>query len=194
MTSDEQIVERALAGDREAFGEIACRWERRIFALAFGMLGSAEEARDVTQETFLAAFRNIRGYRGGSFTSWLVRIATNRSYDQLRARRRRPSLSLSQIDHEADDGPREFIAPGIGPEDHVLCRELGGTLQRLVQGLAPDQRLAVVLSDIQGLSYDEIVGITGWPLGTVKSRLSRARAELRAELAGKDARLPSHDL
>src|SRR5215217_231890 len=96
-TSDEQIVEGALRGDPEAFGELVRRWERRIFALAFGMLGSAEDARDATQETFMAAFRNLRGFRGeAKVSSWLHRIAVNQCISQQRRAKVRSESALDR--------------------------------------------------------------------------------------------------
>src|SRR5918999_6514595 len=108
-TSDEQIVERALTGDAEAFGEIVRRWERRIFALAFGMLGREEDARDATQETFLAAFRNLRAFRGEArVSSWLHRIAVN----QCITRQRRAKVrSESALDDEEEKHPTNLSAP-----------------------------------------------------------------------------------
>jgi RNA polymerase sigma-70 factor (ECF subfamily) len=140
------------------------------------MLGNAD-ADDATQEAFLSAFRAIRLYRGGSFIAWLLRITNNKCLDWLRARGRRPSVSL-----DADDGdrtPLQLREPGESPEQHMLRAELAESLELALQEIAADQRLVVILSDMEGYSYEEIVAATGWPLGTVKSRLSRARARLR---------------
>ena len=141
-----------------------------------------EDAADTLQETFLAAYRGIRSYRGGSLTSWLVRIATNRCYDQLRARQRHAQISLDRVDHEVDEAPPQLTAPDHTPEEQVMNGELNHELQRRLRELAPERRLAIVLSDVQGCSYEEISAITGWRVGTVKSRLSRGRADLRAAL------------
>src|SRR5918998_2354791 len=109
VTSDEQIVERALSGDAEAFGVIVRRWERRIYALAFGMLGREEDARDATQETFLAAFRNLRGFRGeAKVSSWLHRIAVN----QCITRQRRAKVrSESALEDEQENAASSFATP-----------------------------------------------------------------------------------
>src|SRR5713101_1121977 len=108
-TSDEQMVERALSGDADAFGEIVRRWERRIFALSFGMLGREEDARDATQETFMAAFRNLRGFRGeAKVSSWLHRIAVN----QCITRQRRAKVrSETALEDEAEKNASSFSAP-----------------------------------------------------------------------------------
>src|SRR5256886_4429789 len=108
-TSDEQIVERALTGDAEAFGEIVRRWERRIFALAYGMLGREEDARDATQETFLAAFRNLRGFRGDAkVSSWLHRIAVNQCITRQRRAKGRGETELGEV---ADKNAAVFAMP-----------------------------------------------------------------------------------
>src|ERR671919_1175970 len=111
VTTDEQMVERALSGDPEAFGEIVRRWERRIFALSFGMLGREEDARDATQETFLAAFRNLRGFRGeAKVSSWLHRIAVN----QCISRQRRSKVrNESALDTEVEAGREQFLSTGV---------------------------------------------------------------------------------
>src|SRR5512132_4051271 len=117
VTSDEQMVERALSGDPEAFGEIVQRWERRIFALAFGMLGREEDARDATQETFLAAFRSIRSFRGDAkVSSWLHRIAVN----QCISRQRRAKVrSESALEDEGEAGGASYSAPAHDSPAHA---------------------------------------------------------------------------
>ncbi len=136
------------------------------------------------QEAFLSAFRAVRLYRGGSFIAWLLRITNNKCLDWLRARGRRPSVSL-----DADDGertPLQLREPVESPEQRVLRAELAESLELVLQEIAADQRLVVILSDIQGQSHEEIVATTGWPAGTVKSRLSRGRARLRDALRSTD--------
>src|SRR3712207_5316020 len=155
------------------------------------MLGDPESAADTTQDTFLAAYRNIRRYRGGSFIAWLLRIATNACYDQLRARKRRPQISLDAVEPDADEAPRQFTDSGESPDERILRDELAREIERRLQELPDDQRLAVILSDIQGYSYDEIAAATGWPLGTVKSRISRGRTHLREALRAGEL-LPAH--
>src|ERR1044072_1189725 len=126
-TSDEQMVERALAGDAEAFGEIVRRWERRIFALAYGMLGREEDARDATQETFLAAFRNLRGFRGeAEVSSWLHRIAVN----QCITRQRRAKVrSESALEEEQEKDAGSFAAPlGLSPVRITESKEISDIL------------------------------------------------------------------
>ena len=183
MLPDEpQLISASQAGDLQAFNMLVEHYQNRLYALAYRMLGDPEAAADATQDAFLAAYRNIRRYRGGSFIAWLLRIATNACYDQLRARKRRPQISLDAVEPDADEAPRQFTDSGESPDERILRDELAREIERRLQELPDDQRLAVILSDIQGYSYDEIAAATGWPLGTVKSRLSRGRTHLRDAL------------
>jgi RNA polymerase sigma-70 factor (ECF subfamily) len=144
------------------------------------MLGDADSAADAAQDAFLSAFRNLRSFRGGSFRSWMLRIATNTCYDVLRARKRRPTTSLDVDSDSEDDGsPLQIADTAESPDDFALRRELAVAIQRGLADLPEEQRLILILSDIQGLAYEEIAEVTGANLGTVKSRLSRGRARLR---------------
>lgn len=180
MTYDEtQLIADSQRGDVRAFNVLVEHYQTRLYNLCYRMLGDPDAAADVTQDAFLSAFRNIRRYRGGSFAAWMMRIATNGCYDHLRARQRRPTSSIDALLDDEDHTPRQFEDMGESPDDRSLRNELAGEIQRGLDELDADQRLAIVLSDIQGFSYDEISAVTGWPLGTVKSRLSRGRAQLR---------------
>ncbi len=162
------------------------------------MLGDPDSAADAAQDTFLSAYRNIKRYRGGSFGGWLLRIATNTCYDQLRVRKRRPQTSLDEFDQDSDEAPRQFTDSSEPPDERTMRDELAHELEHQIQLLPDDQRIVVIMSDVQGYSYDEISTATGWPLGTVKSRLSRARTQLRqvlraGELLPQQYRLDSSD-
>ena len=192
MQSDEsELISASQGSDVQAFNLLVERYQNRIYALAYRMLGDADAAADATQDTFLSAYRNIRRYRGGSFVAWLLRIATNTCYDQLRARKRRPQTSLDAFDPEEDAAPRQFTDPGEAPDERTLRHELSQEIERLLRALPDDQRLVITMSDIQGYSYEEIADATGWPLGTVKSRLSRGRMHLREALRSGEL-LPSN--
>ncbi len=181
-TDESQLITDSQRGDVRAFNLLVERYQVRVYNLAYRMLGDPDAAADVTQDTFLAAYRNIRRYRGGVFASWLLRIATNACYDQLRLRQRRPTTSIDMLVEDEEHAPRQFEDQGETPDERSLRNELADEIQRGLNALDPDQRLAIIMSDIQGYSYDEISAATGWPLGTVKSRLSRGRAQLRAIL------------
>jgi RNA polymerase sigma-70 factor, ECF subfamily len=185
-TSDEHIVERALTGDAEAFGEIVQRWERRIFALAFGMLGREEDARDATQETFLAAFRNLRAFRGeAKVSSWLHRIAVN----QCITRQRRAKVrNESGLDVEEEKNAVAFSAPiRYSPARVVEGRERTAAVRRAVSNLPLDLRQVVVMKEFEELTFQEIADALDLPLSTVKSRLYTALKQLQMRLQKFDS-------
>src|SRR5712691_1344760 len=180
-TSDEQIVERALTGDAEAFGEIVQRWERRIFALALGMLGREEDARDATQETFLAAFRNLRAFRGeAKVSSWLHRIAVN----QCITRQRRAKVrNESALETEEEKHASSFSAPiQYSPARVAEGRETTVAVRRAVNSLPIDLRQVVVMKEFEELTFREIADALDLPLSTVKSRLYTALKQLQMRL------------
>lgn len=176
---ERRLVERAQRGDVESFDALVRAYEGRVYNLCYRMLGDADSAADAAQDAFLAAFRNLRSFRGGSFRSWMLRIATNACYDQLRARKRRPTVSLDEGDDDQESSPLQIADLAESPTDFALRRELAAAIQRGLSELPDEQRIILVLSDIEGLAYDEIAQITNTNLGTVKSRLSRGRARLR---------------
>ena len=181
MANEEQLlVEAGQRGDVEAFNQLVRLYEGRVYNLCYRMLGDSDAAADVAQEPFISVYRNLNKFRGGVFRSWLLRIATNACYDALRARKRRPAISLDAAQESEDDGPGFEIADtGESPDEVALRRELAAAIQRGIAQLPEDQRVVVILSDVQGLAYEEIAEVTNTNLGTVKSRLSRARARLR---------------
>src|SRR5205807_1146128 len=168
-TSDEQMVERALSGDPEAFGEIVRRWERRIFALTFGMLGREEDARDATQETFFAAFRNLRGFRGeAKVSSWLHRIAVNQCITRQRRAKVRNETALED---EAEKNAAVFALPlDVSPARTVENRERSAAVRRAVCALPTDLR--------------QVVGLKTWLLIFMAKQVQRTRAILPATCNG----------
>ena len=180
-SNDEQMVERALSGDPEAFGEIVRRWERRIFALAFGMLGREEDARDATQETFLSAFRNLRNFRGeAKVSSWLHRIAVN----QCITRQRRAKVrSETALEDEAEKNAAVFALPmEASPARSAEDVERSIAVRRAVTTLPPDLRQVVVMKEFEELTFQEIAEALELPLSTVKSRLYTALRQLQMRL------------
>jgi RNA polymerase sigma-70 factor (ECF subfamily) len=180
-TSDEQIVERALTGDAEAFGEIVQRWERRIFALSFGMLGREEDARDATQETFLAAFRNLRAFRGeAKVSSWLHRIAVN----QCITRQRRAKVrSESALETEEEKNASSFAAPlNYSPARLLESSETTTAVRVAVNSLPLELRQVVLMKEFEELTFKEIADALDLPLSTVKSRLYTALKQLQMRL------------
>ena len=180
-TNDEHIVERALTGDPEAFGEIVRRWERRIFALTYGMLGREDDARDATQETFLAAFRNLRGFRGeAKVSSWLHRIAVNQCITRQRRAKVRNEAAL---DDEQEKDASNFSAPlSYSPARAVESRQTTQAVRRAVNSLPVELRQVVVMKEFEELTFREIADALDLPLSTVKSRLYTALQQLQMRL------------
>jgi RNA polymerase sigma-70 factor (ECF subfamily) len=181
VTTDEHIVERALTGDADAFGEIVRRWERRIFSLTYGMLGREEDARDATQETFLAAFRNIRTFRGeAKVSSWLHRIAVNQCITKQRRAKVRGEAAL-------EDEQEKNSAPFAIPNEHLPARIVEGrekvdAVRRAVNSLPLELRQVVVMKEFEELTFRQIAEILELPLSTVKSRLYTAFRQLEMRL------------
>ena len=187
LGTDEVIVERALTGDAEAFGELVRRWERRIFALTYGMLGREEDARDATQETFLAAFRNLRGFRGeAKVSSWLHRIAVN----QCISRQRRAKVrSESALDDEQDNNAGSFTTPiSESPVRVVEGRQETLAVRRAINSLPLELRQIVVMKEFEDLTFREIADALDLPLSTVKSRLYTALKQLQMRLQKFESR------
>jgi RNA polymerase sigma-70 factor (ECF subfamily) len=187
LGSDEVIVERALTGDADAFGELVRRWERRIFALTYGMLGREEDARDATQETFLAAFRNLRGFRGeAKVSSWLHRIAVNQCISrQRRAKVRSESALGDEQDHDAGS----FATPvSESPVRVVEGRQETLAVRRAINSLPIELRQVVVMKEFEELTFREIADALDLPLSTVKSRLYTALKQLQMRLQKFESR------
>lgn len=178
---DRALVAAAQRGSLPAFNALVRRHERAVYNVALRLVGRTGAAEEVTQDTFLRAHAALARFRG-DFRPWIVRIATNRAYDELRRRRRAPD-SLEELDFEPASS-WTTLTRLEDPAAHVERLELAEALEAALARLPFDQRVVVVLSDVQGYDYDEIAAITGVPYGTVKSRLSRARARLRAYLTG----------
>ena len=185
---DELLVSAAKRGDRAAFSELVRRYERKVYGLAYRYAGDPDDAADLAQEAFLKAFCALGTFRGrSSFSTWLYRVTANVCLDALRSRQRRPTLSLDQA-QSGGEGDREWglADPRADLQEQVLRREVRAIIHHAIGRLGPEHRLVVILRDLQDLSYQEISQILGINLGTVKSRLNRARLALRDELAGAE--------
>jgi RNA polymerase sigma-70 factor (ECF subfamily) len=185
-----QAIQAAQKGDLAAFNRLVMAYQGMAYNVAYRIVGDADAAADACQEAFLSAFKGIRKFRGGSFKSWMLRIVTNACYDQLRYKGRRPADSLEAVAENSDYSPR-LMNGRERPEEYALRQELNDLIQSGINSLPPDQRAVLALSDVQGFSYQEIADITGISLGTVKSRLSRARTKLRDFLMEYQELLPS---
>lgn len=181
--SDEQLVEHALAGDTAAFDKIVHRWERRIYALCIGVLASVEDARDATQETFFAAFRNLKGFRGEArVSSWLHRIAINQCISRQRRARVRAETPLDAEANQNGDLPALIASSRESPAHQVESRDRAEAVRRAVSALPLELRQVVIMKEFEELSFQEIALILDQPLSTVKSRLYTALKQLRLRL------------
>ena len=185
--TDSELVGRSQRGDLGAFNMIVERYQIQVFNLVARTLGNRVWAEDVTQEAFISAYRAIGRFRGGTLRAWLLRIASNASLDMLRVNRRRREESLDQ---SLLDTGFQVASSEESPEQQALRGELGAEIQRAIHALQADQKAVLVLVDVQGLSYGEASEVTGASLGTVKSRLNRARARVRDQLLMHGELLP----
>ncbi len=186
------LILDAKAGDLDSFNRLVLAYQDLAFNLAFRMLSDEEAAADATQSAFLAAYRSLKSYRGGSFRAWLLRMVTNTCYDELRRRHRHPTTSLEPVtdDDEEVETPRWLADDHPSPEDQLVQSQLEEAIQHCLQGLPDEFRAVVVMIDVQGLDYGEVSAAIGKPLGTIKSRLARARLRLRQCLQGFRELLP----
>ncbi len=189
------LIRAAQRGDVSSFNELVLAHQTRVYNVAHRIMGEPAAAADAAQEAFVSAYTHIKDFRGGSFKSWLLRTVTNACYDALRHAKRRPADSLDGLTEGnggTDNGDfNDFIPPNDEmPHDAAERSDLRAFIARAALGLPPDQRITFVLSDVQGLSYDEIADAMQVSLGTVKSRLSRARAKLRDALLKQQELLP----
>jgi RNA polymerase sigma-70 factor (ECF subfamily) len=188
---DEQaLIGSARKGDARAFNQLVLRYQSMAYNVAYRILSDPDAAADATQDAFLSAFRAMRKFRGGSFKAWLLRIVTNACYDQLRVKQRRPTSSLDDLPVEVDH-TYYLHDPAEQPDEFVERRELSALIQAGISTLPVEQRVVLVLSDVQGMSYQEVSEVTGVSLGTVKSRLSRGRAKVRDYLVENGELLPT---
>jgi RNA polymerase sigma-70 factor (ECF subfamily) len=180
------LIQDAQRGDLEAFNRLVLAYQDMVYNQAYRMMGEAEAAEDAAQDAFISAYRKLGTYRGGSFKAWLLRIVTNLCYDELRRRKRRPTTPLEPVDNEDEEieSPRWLSDPNGTPEDAAERAELALALQRCLERLPPEFRSVVALVDVNGMDYTEAAESLGKPLGTVKSRLARARMRMRECLQG----------
>jgi len=175
---DRELVGQARQGDREAFTQLIVQYQVPLYNMALRMIGYREDAADVTQEAFLRAWEKIRSLRDAPFKSWLFQIAVNLCYDHFRRGRR-----YGVMPDEEQGG--KIVGLGIvmpDPQERAEANERSRIVRESIEALDHDMRSALVLRDINGMAYDEIAGILGVPLGTVKSRIARARAQVQEHL------------
>ncbi|MFZ2096576.1 MAG: RNA polymerase sigma factor [Anaerolineales bacterium] len=187
------LIQAAKEGDLDSFNRLILAYQDLIYTHAFRMIGEEETADDATQNTFISAYKHIKSFRGGSFKAWLLRIVTNTCYDELRRRKRRPTVPLEPMDDAGEEveSARWMEDPADRPEEEVERKELQRAIQHCLEKLPNEFRSAVIMVDIQGLDYFEAAQAIGKPIGTIKSRLARARLRLRDCLNGFAELLPA---
>ena len=181
---DQQLVERAQRGDKRAFELLVVKYQRKLGRLLSRMVRDPGEVEDVTQEAFIKAYRALPNFRGESaFYTWLYRIAINTAKNYLVSMGRR-APTTTEFDHEEAESfdDAEALRDTATPENELLGREVADTVNRAVATLPEDLRTAITLREIEGLSYEEIAGVMNCPIGTVRSRIFRAREAIAAEL------------
>ncbi|MBS1250655.1 MAG: ECF RNA polymerase sigma factor SigE [Chloroflexi bacterium] len=186
------LIAQALEGDLESFNQIVLEYQDMVYYQAYRVMGEPDAAEDATQEAFISAYQKLHTYRGGSFKSWLLRIVTNACYDELRRRQRQPVAPLNPHDDAGDEleSPAWLEDPAEKPDQRVERFELSQAIQDCLNELDAKFRSVVVLVDIQGLDYQTTAEVVERPLGTIKSRLARARRSLQECLQGFGELLP----
>ncbi len=187
------LIRDAQRGDLDAFNSLVLAYQDVLYNTALRILNDDALAADATQDAFISAFRSLNSFRGGSFKAWLMRTVTNACYDELRRQKRRPTIPLEPTndDDEEIDSPRWLADSSMSPAEKFEADELEHAIQHCLQALPVDFRTVVVMADVQGLDYSEVATATHIPLGTIKSRLARARLRLRECLQGFGELLPA---
>lgn len=188
MEQNEQLLlEKAKAGDVAAFEELIEAYQKKVFNLALRMIGNADDAADLAQEAFIRIFKAISGFKEqSSFSTWVYRITTNVCLDEIRKRKNRRVISLDEELH-MDDGDikRQVESDGPRPDEAAEREELRRIVNEAINSLPVEQRTAITLRDLNGMSYDQIAQILDCPAGTVKSRINRARQALKNVLSAR---------
>lgn len=184
---DAALVERAQKGDEKAFEVLVRKYQRKVARLLSRFFRNADEIEDVTQETFIKAYRALGAFRGESaFYTWLFRIAVNTAKNHLQQKERRARETLAPIEEEVENGtavPFDEMAVSFDtPENELLSRQIAEAIVEAIESLPDELRTAIVLREVEGLSYDEIAKVTECPIGTVRSRIFRARETIAEQI------------
>ena len=192
-TTETLLITAAQQGDLEAFNSLILNYQDLLYRVALRIIHDECSAEDATQDAMILAFRNIKSFRGGNFKSWLARVTVNASYDELRRGKRHNGIPLELFTSEGDEveSPVWMRDPATGPEERAETSELRSVMYQCIKSLVPDYRLMVILVDMEGMSYEEAAQITHVPVGTVKSRLARARMQIRNKMRTFNGLLPA---
>jgi RNA polymerase sigma-70 factor (ECF subfamily) len=196
--TEQQLITRATHGDLDAFNQLVLAYQNLAYSVAYRTMQEEDAAADAVQESMIKAFRSLGSFQGGSFKSWMIRIVVNTCYDALRSRKRRRTDSLDDFGGDDDhgmDGASDYSLqledPAERPDAYIQRMELSQLIEQGIARLPADQRLALTLCDVHGYAYEEISEITGMPMGTVKSRINRARGKVREYLLQYPELLPA---
>ena len=187
------LIQQAKHGDLDAFNRLVLAYQEQAYNLALRLLGDDPSAQDATQTAFINAFKAIKSFRGGSFRAWILRILTNACYDELRRQMRKPTEDLNPVDSDSGEemeDPAWLSDDSQSPEDHVTQQELEKAIQNCLGGLPEEFRTVIVLVDVQGMDYQEASDVVRKPLGTIRSRLARARQRVQDCLQNVGELLP----
>jgi RNA polymerase sigma-70 factor, ECF subfamily len=192
-TPEKTLIRAARRGDLEAFNLLIIRYQNLLFGIALRLLNDEDAAADAVQEALISAFRRFDTFRGDSLRSWLARVVVNACYDEIRRLRRQHSVPLEQFNAEGDEIETSYwlVDPQADPEVQFESSELETAIQKSLNKLPDIYRLVLVLVDVEGLSYEEAANAAGVPVGTVKSRLARARLQMQRSLQTAGELLPA---
>jgi RNA polymerase sigma factor (sigma-70 family) len=184
VSAVDPTIAKAMKGDLDSFNELVLQYQDAVYRQAYWILGSEEAAEDATQEAFLRAYRNMAGFNGGPFRPWILRIVTNYCYDQIRRQKCRKTVSLENYDEydQEIESTDWLVDPGESVEETLERMDERSRILQSIQRLAPEYRAAVVMVDLQGLDYSDAAAAMNVPIGTFKSRLSRARVQIQRSL------------
>lgn len=184
MLLEEELIQRSQDGDIDAFEELVARNETKVYAIAYRFMGNADDASDLAQDAFLKAFKSIKSFRKeASFSTWMAKIVSNVCRDELRKIKRRPTSYLDEeVFLEEGTVSKQIKDTNPTPEQIIEKKEMSLFLQNLLSQMNPEYRMVIILRDIQGYSYGEIAEITETSIGTVKSRINRARKALKEKI------------
>ena len=190
--NEDLLIQSAQSGDLDAFNALILRYQNLLFSIALRILGDEDTASDALQEALISAFRKLNTFRGGSLRSWLARIVVNACYDELRRKRRQSTVPFEQLDADGEEIEPDYwlIDPSADLEAQYESIELEGAIQKCLSSLPADYRAIFVLVDVECMTYEEAAAVVRVPIGTVKSRLARARMQMRKALQSFGDLLP----
>jgi RNA polymerase sigma-70 factor (ECF subfamily) len=193
QAAEKRLIKAAQRGDLDAFNLLILRYQNFLFGIAFRILHDEEATADAVQEALISAFRKLNTFRGDSLRSWLARVVVNACYDEMRHKRRQRTVPLEQFNSAGEEIESVYwlVDPDVGPEEHFEAYELNLAVQDSLHSLPAMYRTVLVLVDIEGLTYQEAAAAAGVPVGTVKSRLARARLQMQNSLQTFGELLPA---